>query len=294
MALTESVVELASYADVAGLPWDQINATGGGVLGSGEYVYQLNQTWDRFYALLTTLAISNDEWEGMSPGDARKAWNDLSDELGRRSDDVFAAVSNAELSLAWEQAVELKTDYVRGLVVNAAAVANAGMLSHEGGLTRFAVETGQTTLTQAEADADNLNRMMECVLQMDDFGVLSEIKRPGMSGVGAAPLVGGYLALVVIAAIFAVAGVVVYVWSVSETNAERREWCLDDAGNLRPNAPDFCQRPPENPLADALAGGAREFGKALGTGIAVVAGIAILIWAVKRSAVKRGARLVTT
>ena len=309
MGLTESVVQLASYADVGGLRWEELNATGNGILQSPEYVRRLNATWDRFYATMASLSIPQSEWEGTSPAAARKAWDELSTELGRRSGEVLDAMQSAELSLAYDRAVELKADAVRGVVVTAAAVANANMISHETGIVRFAVQTGQLDLNQAEADADNLVRLMECIILLDDYGVLSALKTPvsGMGegcivlprvpnaplGVVAVPVIGaGYLALVMIAAIFAVAGAVVYIWSVSEANAERREWCLDDNMNLREGAPEWCLRePPKDPLADALARGGESLGKALGYGLVAVAGITLLSWALPRIAAKRAARI---
>lgn len=280
MAISGALLEVASYADVKGLDWDELNYGGNGILDSDEYIFQLNDTYQRFLRVINTLSISEAEWMATTPDQAMEAWEETSGALSDKADAILDAIADFELSLAWDNAVTIYSGYLRNVILAAGVVATAALESHEGGVVRFAIETGQLSLAGAEEDADNINKLYMAVVKLDEYGLLNDLKKPQyMSGVGAAAAVlrGAPLAWAIVGGLAVLAAAVVVVWSISEKNSERRVWCLDDDGNIREDAPDWCYEEPADPMAMFLAP-LTAVGSAIGTAIGIAVGVGALIW----------------
>lgn len=279
--ITAAILEVASYADVSGLAWDELEGTGNGLLDSDEYIFQLNETWDRFDAVTRTLAISAAEWEETTAAQARAAWAATTDELGEKADAILDAITSFEVSLAWDRAVTLYTGYLRSLLIAGAVSASAALESHESGMVRYAVVSGQMTPEEARRDADNIQKFLAAVVKLDDWGFLKELKKPRyVSGVGAAAAVaarGAPLVWAAVAALAVIAAAAVVIWSINETNERRDKWCLDENNEIRPNAPGWCYEEPGDPLSVFLEP-LTKTGAALGTAVGVVLGVGALVW----------------
>jgi len=273
----EALVELASYGAPDGLDWDSLNAAGKGLLDSDLYLEHMDAVWERWARVMATLNITDAELEETSPEQARAAWKETTESITDKARHVLAALADGELTVAWDSAVTIYGGAVRSLVIALAVVTHEALQAHEAGVVRYAVDSGQLTLAQAQGDADNVVKLWKAVIELDREGALNELKRPEyLNGLGAAWLTAP-VAVVLISIIAIIAFVVVVIWAVSEWNDERRRWCLDSNNDVKADAPAWCYEEPPQPLATFLEPLGRT-GQAIGTAVGVALGVGALVW----------------
>ncbi len=277
--------ELASYADVEGLNWQQLNARNEGILGEGGYLFELEDRWKEFYAVAETLAITDAEWEETSAEEVADAWKEVRDHIADKASKMLDALSAGELTVAWDHAATLYTGSLKKLVIATSAVSHRNLTAHQDGTLIFAVKTGQTTVEEAQKDADHVAMLWAGIVKLDQWGALNELKKPAyLSGLGAAAGAAARGLPIIVAAIgvaAVIAAVVVFLAYLSHRNEMIDKYCFDRSGQLLPGAPSWCRRVGEGLTADPLSvflEPFRETGQTLATGLSVVAGVAALVW----------------
>lgn len=281
-----AIEELASYADVEGLDWERLNAAGEGILGSGGYLTQLQKQWERFHAVTQTLAISDAEWEETTAAEAAGAWKEMRAHIGDKADLMLEALSNGKLRVAWDHAATIYTGSLKKLVIAASAVSHRNMVAHEDGTLVFAVQTEQSTLQEAEADADHIVMVWQAIGKLDQWGALNELKKSEFAPMGAAPAAaaaarGLPIAIAAIGIAAAIAAVLVFLAYLSHRNELLETYCFDDDGNVRPKAPAWCEKAGDALMSDPLSvflQPIKASGKTLATGLSITAGVAAVLW----------------
>lgn len=288
--------ELASYADVEGLDWQRINADGEGIVGSGGYLSELQERWQRFYDVTETLAITDAQWEETTAEQAADAWQEVRRHVSDKADQMLTALGRGELRVAWDHAATVYSGSLKKLIIATSAVSHRNLTAHEDGTMSYAVQTGQTTLEAAEKDADHIAMLWSAVVQLDQWGAFGGLKKKQFAGVGAAPGAAAGTAArglpIVIAAVgiaAVIAAVIVFLAYLSHRNGLIEDYCFDAEGQLRADAPHWCDQAGEQLTSDPLAvflEPVRQTGKALATGLAVAAGVGVVLW-VAPSAIRR-------
>lgn len=283
--------ELASYADVEGLDWPTLNAAGHGILGDGGYIDALDAKWQKFYAVAQTLAISDAEWEETTAKDARDAWTEVRDHIKKRARAMLDALEAGELMVAWDRAVTIYTGSLKKLIIAASAISHRNMTAQEDGTVVFAVQTGQTTLEEAQSDADHIAMLWDAVVRLDQWGALGDIKKQqfaglGQPGAGAIVARGLPIAIAAIGIAAVIAGIIVFLSYLSHRNELLDKYCFDEAGNLRANAPMWCEAAGESLTTDPLTvflEPLQQTGKRLATGVSIAIGVAMVLWVAPRA-----------
>lgn len=277
MALIEEALEeLASAADIEGINWQSLNASGLGLMQSDHYLDLIDARWEKFYNVAESLDISDAEWEETTAEQARDAWTEVKDALSAKADAMLDALSRGDLMVAWDEAATIWTGALRRLIIAASHVAHSNLAAHADGTVRYAIETGQTTVADAENDADRIARIFSAVAKLDQWGALEDLKKTSaVSGLGQAQAVATRSLPMVIAAIgiaAVIGAVVVFVAYLSHRNEMLEKYCFDEAGNLRSDAPPWCLDPPD-PLSVFLQPFER-----LASGVSVAITIGVVIW----------------
>jgi hypothetical protein len=275
----DAIAELAAYADVPGLDWAALNASGNGLVASNAYLEQgLEPLFQRYIAVIDSLDLTAAELSGTTTEEARSAWDSIWVAINKRAGVVLDAIAAGELRVAWNNAVQIRSDVLRRLVIASHAVSMDALGSHDTGMVRYAVESGQLSIEDAQADANDIARLWRGVILLNEQSALDSLKIKQGLGLAwfSAPV-----AFALVATITVIALCLTVVWTVSETNQDRREWCLDEQGSLRRDAPTWCREAPSSPLATFLgpvSAGAKSLGTALGwaIGLGAIAGLLVM------------------
>lgn len=284
--LSDALIDLASYADIRGIDWQALNAAGQGVLQSEAYVDVLEARWQGFYAVAQTLAITDAEWEETSAESAREAWVEVRDALNERAGLLLEAISQGEVSLAYDHAVQLWSGSLKKLVVATSHVSHRNLTAHEDGTLAWALEAGETTVADVEQEASAIAMLWDAIIKLDGWGALQDLKKPEYGGVGQAQqtlstvLARGLPILIVAVAVAAVVtAIVVWLSYLSDRNDKIDRFCFD-GDKLREDRPPWCDEPGQG-MRDPLSVFLKPFeeaGKQLATGLTVIGGILAVVW----------------
>jgi hypothetical protein len=289
--VSEALVQLASYAELRGIDWPSLNAEGKGVLDSTDYLDELEARWQQFYAVAETLAITDAEWETTTAAEAKDAWTEVADSVGASASAMLDAISEGELSVAMDQAATIWTGALRTLVIATSAVSHRNMTAHSDGTFLYAIEAGDLTVEQVEDEASAVASLWDAVVQLDDWGALSSLKKPefgGAAGLGTPAAAAGQAVMrglpwvitgVLVAAV--VAAVIVFLAYLSDRNEQIEKFCFTEDGSLRADRPGWCDEAGQgmpDPLAVFMKP-AEEFGKRMATMLGVAALVYVAIYA---------------
>jgi len=242
--------ELASYADVEGLPWSTLKAAGAGLLESDEYISLLDVVWERYYRVITTLDITDADWEAVTVDDADEAWASVYREIESRAAGILDAIATAQPMVAYDRATTFYSGVLKRLVMVAAGTSHQAYATHKMGAQRALVEEGKVRIEDAEKSADDIQKTWLGLAKLDEWGILATLKKPQfLSGVGQVPPVAAPpvavaraipIVIALVAAIAIVAYLVVAVREQSFRNTFVERQCFDASGNPNPNAPPWC------------------------------------------------------
>lgn len=283
------LVDLAAYADIEGIDWASLNAQGQGLMQSQAYLQVLDERWERFYSVVETLAITDAEWEETTAEEARDAWTEVRDAMTDKAGLMLDALLAGELSVAYDHAATIWTGSLKKLVVATSHVSHRNLTAHQDGTLYYAIETGVLTAAEVEEEASAIARLWDCVVKLDQWDALSGFKKPQYSvgqtpqqaTVGQAILRGLPFVITAIGVAAVVAAVVVFLSYLSDRNSQIDKFCFNDDGSLREGRPPWCDEPGQG-MQDPLAVFLQPFteaGKRLATGLSIVAGIAVALWA---------------
>ncbi len=290
MVVEDVLVDLAAYADIEGIDWPSLNAQGQGLMESQAYLQVLDDRWERFYSVVETLAITDAEWEETTAEEARDAWTEVRDAMTDKAGLMLDALLAGELSVAYDHAATIWTGSLKKLVVATSHVSHRNLTAHQDGTLYYAIEVGALTATEVEEEASAIARLWDCVVKLDQWNALSELKKPGHVSVGQTPqqatvgqaLLRGLPFVITAVGIAAViAAVVVFLSYLSDRNAQIEKFCFNDDGSVREDRPAWCDEPNQG-MQDPLAVFLQPFteaGKRLATGLSIVAGVAVALWA---------------
>lgn len=285
--LPDAVVELASYANLRGIDWEQLRSEGRGLMDSDDYIQVLEQRWEQFYAVAETLEITDAEWETTSAKEARDAWHEVLDSMSQSAQAMLNAIAAGDLSVAFDHAATVWTGSLKQLVIATSAVSHRNLTAHQDGTLYYAIETNQATVEEVEEQASSVARLWDAVVQLDQLNALKGLKKVeygGTAGLGQAQqaaatllrrslpwVIGG----VIVGAI--VCALLVFLAYLSDQNAKIEKFCFDANGEPREDRPAWCDEPGQgmpNPLAIFLKP-ATDFAQTLATYM----GIAVLLYA---------------
>lgn len=283
------LVDLAAYADIEGIDWPSLNAQGQGLMQSEAYLQALDERWERFYSVAETLAITDAEWEETTAEEARDAWTEVRDAMTDKAGLMLDALLDGKFSVAYDHAATIWTGSLKKLVVATSHVSHRNLTAHQDGTLYWAIETGALTVTEVEEEASSIARLWDCVVKLDQWNALNEFKKPEY-GVGQTPqqatvgrvIVRGLPFVITSIGIAAViAAVIVWLSYLSDRNSQIDKFCFNEDGSVREGRPAWCDEPNQG-MQDPLAVFLKPFteaGKRLATGLSIVAGIAVAVWA---------------
>lgn len=284
------LIDLAAYADIRGLDWQTLNASGQGVMQNGGYLDVLETRWGEFYGVAETLDISAAEWEETTAKEAADAWHEVRDAIGEKASLMLDALSAGELRVAMEHAATIWTGSLRKLIIATSHVSHRNLTAHSDGTLYELIAAGELTVEDVEEEASSIARLWDAIVKLDSWNALSSLKKPeygGTAGLGQAQgaaaqvLARGIpMAIAVIGIAAVIASIIVFLSYLSDRNKQIDQFCFDKDGALREGRPSWCDEAGQgmpDPLAIFLEP-FRSAGERLATGLSVVAGIVGVLW----------------
>jgi hypothetical protein len=238
--------ELAARYDALGLPWGELEAAGKGLLESDAYIDVMRDRFDQYFQVMFTLDIPELEYhQELAVAQAKEAYHVVRDAAVLVAPAALEAIALALPSLSMREAMQVRLDAFRRLIVLSNAVAAASLAAHETGVAKWLVETGQMTLEEAMDDASDAYALWGAVMELERLGLLNAMKKPafrGQSGLGAISAGAVVVVIAIVVAIALIAWVVVTVVEGGRRAAFMDKSCFDEGGRLLENRPPFCDK----------------------------------------------------
>jgi hypothetical protein len=214
---------LAEYgaSKLPGIDWTALASKGKPGIWNSDYFYDyMIPAWEAVDGIRDSLQLSN----AADTAALMAGFKSASKPVISCAGDMLAALAAGRSVVAAERALSLGTEELRATVTAMYYTALDGMIVHRYLLLQ---KHGAEVIQQGsspefvdryiEDHADRVTRTLRGITALDDLGVLSFIKKPGLSGPEIVPISGGVLVtLVAVAAIIAAA--MVYVIYISERN----------------------------------------------------------------------------
>lgn len=250
MAASDVLETMASYAHPPAFPWADLEAQGKGLIQSDAYLAVLEAKFNQYFQVVWRLDIPELQLGGLSSSEARAAYEDLSNRLASRAGVFIDAISRGSPTVALDEALKVPSDLLAAVLVALSAVAYSDYQGHDSGAWRWMVTHGRTSVEEAKSSAEDIYRLWDAVIQLDNAGLLESLKKPEFkkptSGLGAVQIPIG-IAIVIAVAVVVVIAILSWVIVTLKVESNRVEMieksCFDpDTGKPLSPAPPHCAK----------------------------------------------------